>query len=295
MLSKRPILAWVLLLALSLIWGSSFILIKRGLLQLSFFEVGSLRILAASVFMLPIVAIRIRRVKKKHILYLISIGFIGSLIPAFLFAIAQTRLPSGVTGVLNALTPLFTMLVGYLIYKQRQTFRVFYGVLIGFIGTVVLVIASSGGSFTNINFYAFFVILATLMYAFNINIIKYHLQELSSLTITSVSLFIVGPIAAIQLFGFTDFSSRVIADPAVMHAAGFIVLLGVLGTAIALIIFNRLVSLTDPVFTSSVTYIIPIVAVIWGLWDGEMLFLAHYIGIAAILLGVYVANAARKA
>lgn len=294
MTQKVPLKAWGLLGLLSLIWGSSFILIKKGLVGLEPMEVGAIRILSASLFMLPFAISNFKKVRKEQVKYLISVGFVGSFIPAFLFAIAQTRLESSITGVLNALTPIFTILVGLIFYAQKQRPQVFVGVLVGFVGTTVLVLAGSGGDVSNFNFYALFVVAATVMYALNTNLIKYHLSDLKALTITSISLAFVGPIAAFQLFMFTDFPTKVDTVEGTMVATTFILVLGVLGTAIALLIFNRLVSLTDPVFTSSVTYIIPVVAICWGLFDGEVLLISHVIGIGGILLGVYIANTAKR-
>lgn len=286
---KPLALAWFLLILLSLIWGSSFILIKKGLLALSSGEVGALRILAASVFLLPVALRSVKKVPKAHVKYLISVGFVGSLLPSFLFAIAQTRVPSAITGVMNAVTPIFTILVGYFIYQQKYSSRVFYGVIIGFVGTVILILTGSDGKIT-VNYYILYIMLATVFYALNLNIIKFHLQELKALTITSISLLFVGPIAAVYLFGFTPFVSHLQEGGQVYWSVGAVVLLGVLGTAIALIIFNNIVRLTDPVFTSSVTYFIPIVAVLWGLLDGELLIMMHFVGMLFIVLGVFIAN-----
>lgn len=288
--SKVPPKAWGLLLLLALIWGSSFILIKKGLVALTPVEVGSIRIFSASLFLLPVALRNFRKVRKRQVKYLLSVGFVGSFIPAFLFAVAQTRLESSITGVMNALTPLFTILVGILLYRQRQHPRVFLGIFIGFSGSATLIMAGSGGTISGFNFYAFYVILATVFYALNSNIIKYHLHELRSVTITSISLAFVGPLAAVQLLVFTDYTSRLAMTDGILTSTLFIVILGVVGTAIALLIFNQLVSLTDPVFTSSVTYIIPVVAIGWGLVDGEVLMPVHVLGITAILLGVYVTN-----
>lgn len=264
-------------------------MIKKGLLHLSPGEVGALRILSASVFLLPIAVSKLRKIPKASVKYLISVGFVGSLLPSFLFAIAQTRVPSSITGVMNAVTPIFTIMVGYFVYQQKYPKRVFLGVLIGFLGTAILILTGTDGKIT-FNYYILFIMLATIFYALNLNIIKYHLQELKALTITSISLFIVGPLAAIYLFGFTPFVDNMQAGGEVYWSIGAIILLGVLGTAIALIIFNNIVRLTDPVFTSSVTYFIPIIAVIWGLFDGELLVWLHFIGMLFIVIGVYIAN-----
>lgn len=292
-MQNKSLLAWVLLLLLALIWGSSFILIKQGLVSLSPGEVGSLRIFTASVCMLPFAVSRIRLVQKGEWKFLITVGLMGSLLPSFLFAVAQTQLPSSITGVMNALTPIFTILMGWLIYSKRQTPRIIIGIILGFAGTALLITARSDGSFT-INYYAFLVVLATIFYAANVNIIKEHLHRLKSLAITSISLVMVGPPAAIYLFGFTPFVTHVTEGSQVLLASGYIVLLGIMGTAIALILFNKLVQITDPVFTSSVTYLIPLVAVSWGLFDGESLILAQVIGIVTILTGVYISNRTKR-
>ena len=294
-MKKNQALAWVLLIILALIWGSSFILIKKGLVALSPYEVGSLRIVAASLFLLPSALKRFKQVNKKSIPFLISVGLLGSLVPSFLFGIAQTRLESSITGVINALTPIFTILIGLLIYKQRQTSKVFLGILVGFIGTAILISAGKGMSLGGINAYALLVVLATVCYGTNLNFIKYHLGHLHAVTVTSVSLIFVGPAAAVFLFGFTDFSSKLFTLETAPLATFYICLLGVLGTAIALIIFNKILQLTDALFASSVTYLIPIVAVVWGVLDGENLYFMHYVGMVAVGIGVYIANANRAA
>jgi drug/metabolite transporter (DMT)-like permease len=289
-LKNKPLaLAWFLLIILSLIWGSSFILIKKGLLALSSGEVGALRILAASLFLLPVAIPNVRKIPRDRIKFLISVGFVGSLLPSFLFAIAQTQVPSSITGVMNAVTPIFTVLVGYLFYKQKYTSRVFLGVIIGFVGSVVLILTGADGNI-KVNYYILYILLATIFYALNLNIIKFHLQDLKALTITSISLLFVGPVAAVYLFGCTPFTDHLLEGGQVFWSTGAIILLGVLGTAIALIIFNHIVRLTDPVFTSSVTYFIPIIAVLWGLFDGERLVLLHFMGMLFIVLGVFIAN-----
>lgn len=256
-------------------------------------EVGSLRIVAASIFLLPFALKRIKKVNRRDWKFLLSVGFVGSLFPSFLFAIAQTRLESSVTGVLNALTPIFTILIGLFIYGQKQPGRVFAGIFVGFIGTAILILAGAEGA-VSLNFYAFFVVLATLFYGTNLNIIKYHLSHQRALTITSISLMLVGPISLLYLWGATDYFQKILEVEGAVLSSLYIIILGVLGTAIALILFNKLVQITDPVFTSSVTYIIPIVAVVWGLIDGERLYLMHYLGMTGIILGVYLANKSRR-
>ena len=289
-MQKTPILAWVLLIILALMWGSSFILIKKGLVGLEAQEVGSLRIVAAALFLLPSAFIRLKSIEKKHIPYYISVGLLGSLVPSFLFAIAQTQLESAITGVLNGLVPIFTILIGLFILKQKQEPKVFIGVFVGFIGTALLISAGKGSSFSGFNAYALLVVLATICYASNLNLIKQKLNTIHAITVTSISMLFVLPIASIHLFGFTDFWPKLMNVEGVGTATFYICLLGVMSTAIALIIFNKILQMTTPLFASSVTYIIPIVAVAWGVIDGEELYLLHYVGMVAVGAGVYIAN-----
>jgi len=234
-------------------------------------------------------------VEKSRIAYVLTAGFLGSLVPAFLFAIAQTQLESAITGVLNGLVPIFTILIAFIIFKQKQTKAVYLGVIIGFIGTAILITAGEGNSLNGINAYALLVVLATICYASNLNLIKQKLNELHAVTVTSVSLILVGPIAGIYLFGFTDFWQKLLTVEGAGLATFYICLLGVVGTAIALIIFNKILQMKDPLFASSVTYIIPVFAVMWGVIDGENLYLMHYVGMIAVGIGVYIANSNRAA
>lgn len=256
-------------------------------------EVGSLRIVSAFLCLAPIAIRQLRKIKKNEWKYLLAVGLCGSFIPSFLFAIAQTRIDSAVAGILNALTPIFTILISLLIYHHKFDRQVYYGVFLGFIGSIILVLAGAS-EIGKINFFGLFIVLATVFYGTNLNVIKEHLQGQKALTITSISLLLVGPLASIYLFGFTDFIYKIGNVPGAILATSYIVFLGVLGTAVALIIFNYIVQLTNPLFTSSVTYIIPIIAVFWGILDGEKLLLLHYLGMIFIVAGVYIANSIKK-
>ena len=289
-MQKTPVLAWILLFILAFIWGSSFILIKKGLIGLAPEEVGSLRIVAASLFLLPSAIKRFKYAERSKLIYFLSVGLLGSLVPAFLFAIAQTQLESAITGVLNGLVPIFTILIALFIFGQKQTPKVYLGVIIGFIGTAILITAGEGNTLSGINAFALLVVLATICYASNLNLIKQKLNDVHAVTVTSVSLLLVGPFAIIYLFGFTEFWPKLMEVEGTGIATFYISLLGVMGTAIALIIFNKVLQMTDALFASSVTYIIPVFAVMWGVIDGEHLYALHYVGMLAVGLGVYIAN-----
>lgn len=287
---NKDFLPWFLLVLLSLIWGSSFILIKKGLVVYSAGEVGALRIVSASLFLFPLAITRLKSLNRRQWVLLTVTGLLGSFLPAFLFAVAQTRLSSSVSGVLNTLTPLFVLIIGSLFFQQKIKLRASVGILFGIAGTVLLVLAGSDGKIGNINYYAFFVVLATLCYGINLNIIKHFFPALTAIEITSISFFIIGPVAAVYLFAATGFSHKLLYQDGGWPALGYILILGILGTAIALILFNKLVKLTTPIFTSFVTYLIPVVAVTWGLLDGEVLSAGHYAGMVIIIGGVYIAN-----
>lgn len=289
-----PFLVWGLLILLALIWGSSFILIKRGLEVFSAGQVGALRIFSAAIVLIPLSLPKLKTLNKRQWKWLFISGMIGSFGPAFLFAIAQTQLASGVTGVLNALTPLFAMLVGVFFFGGKLNRKDVLGIVLGFSGTVLLIIAGSGGDLGNLNLYALFVIAATICYGFNLNILKHQFSVLTPKLITSISLLLISPIATVYLFGFTNFLEVMKNEEGAFMSLTYISILGVIGTAFALILFNRLVQLTSPVFTSFVTYLIPIVAIVWGLLDGEILVLWHYIGIGLIIIGVAFSNRKKK-
>lgn len=287
---------WGSLILLSLIWGSSFILIKRGLEIFSPGEVGAYRIVAAATFLLPLSIPRVRNLSRKQILNLLIIGLIGSFIPAFLFAKAQTQLSSSLTGALNALTPLFVVVIGALFFSSKITLRNGIGLGIAFIGVLTLVTVKEGaefGAFESINTYALFVILACICYGFNLNLIKYRFEKLKPIEISAISLLVILPLALIYLMAGTNFSYKVVHVKGAMEALGYLTLLGVFGTALALILFNIMVKKVSPVFASSVTYLIPIVAIFWGVLDGEVLLFGHYVGIAAVILGVWFGNRKR--
>jgi drug/metabolite transporter (DMT)-like permease len=286
--------SWLLLGLLALIWGSSFILIKKGLMGLNIGEVGALRIVSAGLFLTPIALYHLRKVSRAYYGKLFLTGLLGNVIPAFLFAIAQSRLDSGITGILNSITPLFALIIGVVFFGRSFTRRDLIGLVIAFTGCVVLIWSGSQGRLSNVNYYIIFVILATACYGTNVNYIKHYLKDLKALEITAVSLMFNTPLALIYLLFFTDFINQVQVERSVMESAGAIALLGIMGTAIALIFFNEIVKQTTPVFATTVTYLIPIVAVFWAVVDGEILYMGHYLGMVTIIGGVYLANLKKK-
>lgn len=289
--ATMPLSTWLKLGLLTLVWGSSFMLIKKGLLVFTPTEVAALRLASAAAALAPFALLRLHRVQGKQWLVLLSVGMTGSLLPAFLFAFAQTQLDSGVTGALNALTPLFTILIGAALFSQRIASRSAFGLFVGFVGTAVLIFMQSSGKLS-LNAYALFIVLATICYGLNLNFIKHYLPNLSPVTITGVSLLMVLPVAVIYLAGPGEVGAKLAATQELQAwwSLAAVVTLGVFGTALALILFNHIVQIATTTFASSVTYLIPLVAVSLGVLDGEQVSLYHVLGMMLILAGVWIAN-----
>src|SRR5258706_1567777 len=290
MSDNRNLTPFILLIGLSLIWGTSFILIKQGLKIFSPDEVGALRVSAASLFLLPVALVRMKELRQIHFGKLFLSGLMGTFFPAFLFAFAQTQLSSSIAGILNTLSPVWVVIMGACFLHQRFRAIAIVGILISFGGTILLTLSRTGGSMGGFNAYALLIVLACAFYGTNLNWVKFKIADLGSLTITSVALSLIGPLGLIYLFGFTEFLTKMAGVPGAWRAFGLIVLLAFMSTAVATLLFNKLLKISTPLFASSVTYLMPIVSVLWGVLDNEHLFLGHFIGMACILAGVYLAN-----
>ena len=288
--NKNSPLSIILLLILALIWGTSFILMKKGLVAFAPGEVAAIRITVAGIILLPLALMKLKEISSKHPPKLFLTGMMGVFIPAFLFTSAQKHIDSSVAGILNTLSPLWTMIMGALFFKIVFRRASVLGVLIGLAGTVLLMVSHSGGQITGFNLYGLLIVVACMFYGLNLNFIKFNLPDVRTLTLTSISITLTAPLAAIYLFGFTDFIEKLTTVPGAWTAFGYVALLATMSTVVAGFIFNKLVKMTTPLFASTVTYILPIVSVMWGVLDGEKLFLSHFIGMAAILGGVYLAN-----
>jgi drug/metabolite transporter (DMT)-like permease len=278
-------LKWAYLTALALVWGSSFILIKKGLIGLSALQVGSLRIIFAAIFLLLIGFRSLPKIPKHKWKYIAMTSVFGTFGPAFLFALAQTEIDSSVSSILNSLTPLNTLILGSLFFGVSFQKRQVWGVFIGLMGSLLLVFSGAMNNPNQNYYYAILVIIASICYAINVNLIKRFLSDLSPLSITTGNFAVLLLPASLILF-FTGFY-EVIHIETVQHAVLFIVVLGVVGTGIANIFFFKLIQISSPVFATSVTYLIPVVAFFWGLLDNEMLTPVQFVGAFIILIGVY--------
>ena len=284
---------WFYLIALSLIWGSSFILIKKSLVGLEASQLGSLRIIFSSIFIFLIAWRNIFSIKKIEWKWITISAFLGSFFPAFLFAFAEKEIDSSVASIINSIVPLNTLILGMIIFKIESTKRQIIGVLVGFFGTYLLI--SSGLKLNpdqNYN-YAGLVILWSFLYALNVNIIKKYLQHLSALTIT-VGHFTAIILPAILVFLFSDFEFSSLEKDEVKTSIFYVFILALFGTALAKIIFNKLIKISSPVFASSVTYSMLIVSIFWGIVDGEKFSIYQLIATLIIVFGVILTNKKAK-
>ncbi len=257
---------------------------------LSPYQVASLRMMMAAVVLLPISLQAIRQIERKDWKYLAIVGFMGSGIPAFLFAISQQYLDSGLAGILNALTPLFTLLLAIIFFKKTTHRRQVIGMLIGFIGAAGI-IAAKGSSFQNMQ-YAFLIIAATMMYGVSVNTVGHHLRHIKAPWITALSVLMVS--IPCSLYFFTTDYSVIWTHPAGGRSIAAVATLSIVGTGIANILFFRLTQLSGAIMASTVTYLIPIVAVGWGYYMHESLSFWQIVFAGVILLGVYLGNRPQK-
>ena len=280
---------WLYLILLSLVWGSSFILMKKALISLTPIQLGALRMLIAGVFLLSIGFNSLKKIKKKHYKHIVSTALLGTFFPVFLFAFAVNGIDSSITSILNSLTPFNTFIAGALFFSFTFKKQQILGIVIGLIGTVVLILKGADLNPNQNYWYTLLVVLASFGYGLNVNIVKRHLSDLSALSIVAGN-FLLLVIPAFVVLLFTGFFNSFQFSGDGLTSLGYVTLLAVFGTGVAKIFYNKMVHLATPIFASSVTYLIPIVAVFWGLLDGEKLSYIQLIAGAVILVGVYLVN-----
>ena len=291
---SNTIKKWFLLLLLSFIWGSSFILIKKGLLGLTPLQLGSFRLVLSALIIFAFGYKSLNGLKKNQWKWLVLSGFLGSFFPSFLFAFAETEVDSTITSILNSLVPLNTVVLGFVLFKIKSNRFQILGVILGFVGAVLLILEGAALNPTHNYRYSGLIILATLMYAANVNIIKRYLNEVRPLAIAManfVAIFI--PAFGVLIFS-GGLSHATLSSSAFLPALGCVFLLSIFGTALAKILFNTLIQISNPVFASSVTYLMPLVALFWGIIDAEIFNVFQGVAALIILSGIYLANKKSK-
>ncbi len=284
---------WFYLGILSLIWGSSFILMKKASLGFHPIHIGALRTIICTLFLFIIGRKSLKKIKKRHWKWIAISGFVGSMFPAYFYAYAVTGIGSSIPAILNSLTPFNTLWVSIVFFGFSFNPKQLFGIFIGLIGTVTLIYQGADLNPNQDYSYAIFPIISSIGYAFNVNIIKRHLHDLEPLAIT-IGNFAVIVIPSIFILGFTDFFTTVQYNQTTLTAFSYLVILAIVCTAIAKILFNNLVHISSTIFASSVTYLIPIVAVLWGILDGERLNSIQILSGIVILIGVWLVNRNKK-
>ncbi len=280
---------WLFLVILAVIWGSSFILMKWGLIAFRADQVAAIRMAVAFGGLLPFALQHLRMVSATDLKWIFATGIVGNGIPAFLFAFAQTRIDSAVAGMLNSLTPVFVVLVGMLFFATRFKKSHLTGVLIGLAGAAGLILLRHDGSVDLAQSrYSMLVIAATVCYAVSVNIMRNKLHHVKSIVITAFALVAAGPPCLVYLLA-TDFTAR-LEGPSGWFSFGSVATLALLGTAFSTVLFTNLIKISSALYASSVTYLIPVVALLWGLADQEPVGWMHLVALAGILLGVYLIN-----
>jgi len=280
---------WIYLIILSLIWGSSFILIKKALIGLTPAQLGSLRIIFSSIIIFAFAWNTLKIISKKEWKWIIISAFLGSFFPAFLFAFAETEIDSSIASVLNSLVPLNTVIIGAIVFKIASSKKQIIGVIVGFIGTYLLIDRGIQLNPDQNYLYAGLVILCSFLYGFNVNIIKKYLNDVPAVTIAAGHFSVIF-IPAVIIFLLSGFNSDQIHDPNTMKSIGYVLILSIFGTALAKVLFNKLVQMSTAVFASSVTYSLLIVSLFWGILDGELFSLNQLMATMLIVMGVLLSS-----
>lgn len=287
--SAIPLYSWFLLLFLSLMWGSSYILIKKSLDIFTPLQVGALRLSISGLAFLPYFLLKWRRVDWSKFNWLLLVGLTGTALPSILFPLAQTHISSSVTGILNSMTPLFTMIIGILAFRAPMIWAKALGVILGLFGAVLLIMGGSEGSFGGDIGHGLFIVLATICYATSTNTVAFKLKGISSMVISGVSFTMVG-IPAILLAVFLGVPEVIATHPEAWTGLGYVTILAMGSTVLASVLFFHLIQVMGPIPSSMVSYLVPIVALMWGFVDGEFIGLIHFLGMAMIFTGVYLSR-----
>ena len=280
---------WIYLIILSIIWGSSFILIKKALIGLTPAQLGSLRIIFSSIIIFAFAWNTLKIISKKEWKWIIISAFLGSFFPAFLFAFAETEIDSSIASVLNSLVPLNTVIIGAIVFKIASSRKQIIGVIVGFIGTYLLIDRGIDLNPDQNYLYSGLIILCSFLYGFNVNIIKKYLNDVPAVTIAAGHFSVIF-IPAVIIFLLSGFNYDQIHDPNTMRSIGYVLILSIFGTALAKVLFNKLVQMSTAVFASSVTYSLLIVSLFWGILDGELFSFNQLMATMLIVLGVLLSS-----
>lgn len=280
---------WFYLAILSLIWGSSFILIKKGLVGLNSVQLASLRMIFAASVIYIYSYNSIKKIPKKSWKWIVITAYLGTFFPVYLISYGQTEIESGLASIITTVTPINTLIIGIIFFSLTFSIKQLLGLFIGLVGAVLLLYEASETNLNSNIYFSFFIYLTTVGYAASVNLIKKYLTNIPPEAVTAGIFLSISPPAIIVLY-FSDFTDLNFQDPLILKSIFFVLVLGVLGSAIAQTLFNKFVKISSPIFASAVTYTMPVVAIFWALIDGEILSIMQFFATAIILIGVYLVN-----
>ena len=280
---------WFYLAILSLIWGSSFILIKKGLVGLNSVQLASLRMIFAASVIYIYSHNSIKKIPKKSWKWIVITAYLGTFFPVYLISYGQTEIESGLASIITTVTPINTLIIGIIFFSLTFSIKQLLGLFIGLVGAVLLLYEASETNLNSNIYFSFFIYLTTVGYAASVNLIKKYLTNIPPEAVTAGIFLSISPPAIIVLY-FSDFTDLNFQDPLILKSIFFVLVLGVFGSAIAQTLFNKFVKISSPIFASAVTYTMPVVAIFWALIDGEILSIMQFFATAIILIGVYLVN-----
>ncbi len=280
---------WFYLAILSLIWGSSFILIKKGLVGLDSVQLASLRMIFAASAIYIYSYNSIKKIPKKSWKWIVITAYLGTFFPVYLISYGQTEIESGLASIITTVTPINTLIIGIIFFSLTFSIKQLLGLFIGLVGAVLLLYEASETNLNSNIYFSFFIYLTTVGYAASVNLIKKYLTNIPPEAVTAGIFLSISPPAIIVLY-FSDFTDLNFQDPIILKSIFFVLVLGVFGSAIAQTLFNKFVKISSPIFASAVTYTMPVVAIFWALIDGEILSIMQFFATAIILIGVYLVN-----
>ena len=280
---------WFYLAILSLIWGSSFILIKKGLVGLNSVQLASLRMIFAASVIYIYSYNSIKKIPKKSWKWIVITAYLGTFFPVYLISYGQTEIESGLASIITTVTPINTLIIGIIFFSLTFSFKQLLGLFIGLVGAVLLLYEASETNLNSNIYFSFFIYLTTVGYAASVNLIKKYLTNIPPEAVTAGIFLSISPPAIIVLY-FSDFTDLNFQDPLILKSIFFVLVLGVFGSAIAQTLFNKFVKISSPIFASAVTYTMPVVAIFWALIDGETLSIMQFFATAIILIGVSLVN-----
>ena len=280
---------WFYLAILSLIWGSSFILIKKGLVGLNSVQLASLRMIFAASVIYIYSYNSIKKIPKKSWKWIVITAYLGTFFPVYLISYGQTEIESGLASIITTVTPINTLIIGIIFFSLTFSIKQLLGLFIGLVGAVLLLYEASETNLNSNIYFSFFIYLTTVGYAASVNLIKKYLTNIPPEAVTAGIFLSISPPAIIVLY-FSDFTDLNFQDPLILKSIFFVLVLGVLCSAIAQTLFNKFVKISSPIFASAVTYTMPVVAIFWALIDGEILSIMQFFATAIILIGVYLVN-----